>query len=369
MNFDFSDEQKLLQQTVRDYLSDNSPLSVCREILETDKPYADDLWKGAAEMGWQGAVIPEEYGGAGFGHLELAVIAEEIGRALAPIPFSSSVYFATEALLQFGSDAQKKQYLPGLAEGSTIGAFALTEKAGQNDIEAIEARVEGGRLTGSKIPVMAGDIASFAVVAAQGASGLSAYLVDLDQDGVTRKAIKSFDPSRSMAQIDFANAKADLLGSDGEGAALISHVLDRAAILMAFEQLGSAQACFDATREFTLGRYAFGRPVASFQAIKHRLADMWCELELARSNAYYGAWALSGEEDELPVAACIARIQASEALSQISVEMVQMHGGVGYTWEYDCHLFYRRAKLLEATLGSPAAWKNKLVDRMDADSE
>lgn len=369
MNFDFSDEQKLLQQTVRDYLADNSPLSVCRDILETDKPYADDLWKGAAEMGWQGAVIPEEYGGAGFGHLELAVIAEEVGRALAPIPFSASVYFATEALLRFGSDDQKKKYLPGLADGSSIGTFALTEKAGQNDTEAVDARVEAGRLTGTKLPVMAGDIASFAVVAAQGESGLSAYLVDLDQDGVDRKSIQSFDPSRSMAQIDFQSAQAELLGSDGGGAELISHVLDRAAILMAFEQLGTAQACFDATKEFTQGRYAFGRPVASFQALKHRLADMWCELELARSNSYYGAWALSGEEDELPLAACISRIQASEALSLISVEMIQMHGGVGYTWEYDCHLFYRRAKLLEATLGSAAAWKNKLVDRIDEDKE
>ena len=369
MNFDFSDEQKLLQQTVRDYLADNSPLSVCREILETDKPYADDLWKGAAEMGWQGAVIPEEYGGAGFGHLELAVIAEEVGRSLAPIPFSASVYFATEALLHFGTDEQKKKYLPGLADGSMIGTFALTEAAGQNDTEDIAARVEGGRLTGTKLPVMAGDIATFAVVAAQGASGLSAYVVDLDQDGVARKSIQSFDPSRSMAEIEFNGAEAGLLGTDGEGEALISHVLDRAAVLMAFEQLGSAQACFDATKEFTQGRYAFGRPVASFQALKHRLADMWCELELARSNAYYGAWALSGEEDELPIAACISRIQASEAFSLISVEMIQMHGGVGYTWEYDCHLFYRRAKLLEATLGSAAAWKNKLVERIDEDDE
>ena len=133
---------------------------------------------------------------------------------------------------------------------------------------------------------------------------------------------------------------------------------------MAFEQLGTAQACFDITKEFTTGRYAFGRPIASFQAIKHRLADMWCELELARSNAYYGAWALSHEDDELDVAACIARIQASEALEQISIEMIQMHGGVGYTWEYDCHLFYRRAKLLASVLGTPAHWKDKLVDRI-----
>ncbi|MFP6640058.1 MAG: acyl-CoA dehydrogenase family protein, partial [Myxococcota bacterium] len=144
MNFDFSEEQKLLQHTAREYLAENCPLTVCREILETDKPYADDLWKGAAEMGWQGAVIPEEFGGAGFGHLELAVLAEEIGRALAPIPFSASVYFATEAILRYGNTAQKKNYLPGLADGSAIGTFALTEKAGQNDIENVQARVSGG---------------------------------------------------------------------------------------------------------------------------------------------------------------------------------------------------------------------------------
>jgi alkylation response protein AidB-like acyl-CoA dehydrogenase len=138
---------------------------------------------------------------------------------------------------------------------------------------------------------------------------------------------------------------------------------------MAFEQIGAASAAFQITKDFTTGRYAFGRPIASFQAIKHRLADMWCELELARSNAYYGAWALSGEEDELGVAACISRIQASEAFNQLAIEMVHMHGGVGYTWEYDCHLFYRRSKLLAAMLGNPAAWKDKLVDRIAVDDE
>jgi len=364
MNFDFSEDQKLLQQTARDYLAEHSPLTVCREVLETDQPYAAELWKGAAEMGWQGAVIPEEFGGAGFGHLELAMIAEEIGRALAPIPFSSSVYFATEAILKGGSDAQKKKYLPGLASGEAIGTFALTEKAGQNGIENVQAKVKGGRLSGTKVPVPDGDIATFAVVAAQGDGGLSLYLVDLDADGVSRESITSFDPSRSMAHIEFSNAAAELLGEAGQGGALAEHVLDRAAVLMAFEQLGAAQACFDGTKAFTQGRYAFGRPVASFQAIKHRLADMWCELELARSNAYYGAWALSNEEDELGVAACIARIQASEAFDDLAVEMVQLHGGVGYTWEYDCHLFYRRAKLLAAALGTPAVWKDKLIDRI-----
>ena len=369
MNFDFSEDQKLLQQTTRDFLAEHSPLSVCREVLESDKPYAAELWKGAAEMGWQGAVIPEEYGGAGFGHLELAMIAEEIGRSLAPIPFSSSVYFATEAILKAGSDEQKKKYLPKLASGELIGTFALAEKPGQNDVEGVEARVEGGRLSGTKMPVPDGDVANFAVVAAQGDGGLGLFLVDLEGEGVTRKSMTSFDPSRSMAEIGFSGAPAEQIGEAGGGEALVSHLLDRAAVLMAFEQVGAAEACFEGTVAFTTGRYAFGRPVASFQALKHRLADMWCELELARSNAYYGAWALSNEEEELSVAACIARIQASEALELLSEEMIQMHGGVGYTWEYDCHLFYRRAKLMASALGSASAWKNRLIDRIADRSE
>jgi acyl-CoA dehydrogenase len=367
MNFDFSDDQKLLQQTTRDYLAEHSPLTVCREVLETDKPFAAELWKGAAEMGWQGAVIPEEYGGAGFGHLELALIAEELGRALAPIPFSSSVYFATEAILTAGSEEQKNKYLPALASGDAIGTFALAEKVGQNDVENVAAKVAGGKLSGTKLPVCDGDVATFAVVAAQGEGGLSLYLVDLDADGVRRSSLGSFDPSRSMAQIDFDGAAADLLGEAGQGGALAAQVLNRAAVLMAFEQLGAADACFDGTKEFTLGRYAFGRPVASFQAVKHRLADMWCELQMARSNCYYGAWALSGDEPELAVAACISRIQASEALNQLSIEMVQLHGGVGFTWEYDCHLFYRRARWLAAALGTPAAWKDRLVTHLGGD--
>jgi len=365
MNFDFSDDQKLLQQTARDYLDDHSPLSVCRQILESDAPYAEALWKGAAEMGWQGAVIPEEYGGAGFGYLELALIAEEIGRALAPIPFSSSVYFATEAILRFGSDDQKKKMLPGLASGDVIGTFALVEKPGQQATEAVEARVTGGKLTGTKAPVCDGDVATFAVVAAQGDGGLSLYLVDLTGDGVKRSPIEAFDPSRSMARVEFDGAPAELLGQAGRGAEQAASLLDRAAVLMAFEQLGAATRCFELTKQFTEGRYAFGRPIASFQAVKHRLADLYCEVELARSNCFYGAWALEGDEPELPVAACISRVQASEAFNKTSIEMIQFYGGVGYTWEYDCHLFYRRARALAAALGTPNSWRDKLVDRVD----
>jgi alkylation response protein AidB-like acyl-CoA dehydrogenase len=360
MNFDFSEDQKLLQQITRDYLAENAGLAVCREVLESDAPYSTALWKGAAELGWLGTTIPEEYGGAGFGHLELAVIAEEIGRALAPIPFSSSVVLATEAVLRFGSDAQKKKYLPKLASGEWIGTLAATEATGQNGLEAAKTSLSGGSLSGTKIPVADGDIANFAIVST--AEGDLA-LVDLDGSGVTREALGSFDPSRSVARIVFDGAPAEALE---KGRGQISHLLDRAAVPVAFEQLGGATRAFEITREFTLGRYAFGRPVASFQGIKHRLADLWCEIELARSNAYYGAWALSNDDPELAIAACLARVSTSESFDLAAREMIQLHGGVGYTWEYDCHLFYRRAKWLSLALGSPASWKDRLIDRVEA---
>ena len=366
MNLDFSEEQKLLKQTARDYLDEHAPLTVCREVLESDQPYARELWKGAADMGWLGAIIPEEYGGAGFGHLELAVIAEEIGRALAPIPFSSSVYLATQAVLAAGSDEQRKQYLTRLASGEAIGTLALTEKAGQNAVEGVGATFAGGRLSGTKLPVPDGDIADFAVVAAREGGGISLVVVDLHGDGVQRNPVQSFDPSRSMARIVFDRAPAEPLGTSGQGADIVEKVLNRAAVLMAFEQVGGAERALEDTREFALGRYAFGRPIASFQAIKHRLADVWCSLELARSNGYYGAWALHNDAPELGVAACISRIAASDAFELAAREMIQFHGGVGYTWEYDCHLFYRRAMLLSVALGSTASWKERLIQRLQA---
>lgn len=366
MNFDFSDEQKLLQQTARDYLEANSPLATCREILEGDQPYAADLWKGAAEMGWQGAVVPEQYGGAEFGHLELAMIAFEVGRSLAPIPFGPSVYVATEAILRFGSDAQKNAWLPKLADGSAIGTFALTEKPGQNAVAQVEATVTGGKLSGTKLPVADGEIANVAVVAAKEGGALSLYLVDLSTEGITRTALDSFDMSRSQARIAFDGAACQKLeGADAEG---IATLLDVAAVLQAFEQVGAAERALEITREFILGRYAFGKPIAAFQAIKHRMADLWCKIEIARSNAYYAAWALANNDPELSTAAAVARIAACEAFEDTTVEMIEFHGGVGYTWEYDCHLFYRRAKLLSSSLGTPKYWKNLLIDRLQAEA-
>ena len=365
MNFDFPDDQKLLQQTARDYLTDNASLALCREVLESDTPYAAGLWKGAAELGWLGTAIPEEYGGAGFGYLELVLIAEEIGRALAPIPFGSTLYGPAEAIRLAGSPEQQKHHLTRIAAGEEVATLAWTEAPGQNDVEAVTTTFRDGRVTGTKVPVVDGGAADTALVAADSPEGLCLVLVDLAGDGVSREAVSSIDPSRPLAALRFEGAPGERLGAAGEGPALVARTLDRAAALMAFEQLGSATRALEITREFVMGRYAFGRPIASFQAVKHRLADLWCEIELARSNCFWAAWALENDESELQLAACSARLAATRALELAAVEMVQLHGGVGYTWEYDCHLLYRRSRLLGAALGGAPAWRDRLVARID----
>jgi len=364
VNFDFSDEQKLLKQTARDFLDESCPLERVRETFEGKDSYDAALWRETAGMGWQGAVIPEAYGGSGFGYLELAPIAEELGRALAALPFSSSVYLATEALLLAGSESQKQAYLPRLASGASIGTFALEERRGVVGISGVETRFEDGQVRGAKSPVPDGDVADFAVVTCRESEGFSLCLVDLTGTGVDRARLESFDPSRSSARITFDGAPAERLGEPGEGEALLSRIHDRAAVLLAFEQIGGAQRCLDTAVEFAKGRYAFGRSIGSFQAIKHKLADIFVALELARSNAYYGAWALASDSDELGIAACLARISAIEAYELAAEESLHTHGGAGFTWEYDCHLLLRRAKLRALALGAARRWKHRLVDHL-----
>jgi alkylation response protein AidB-like acyl-CoA dehydrogenase len=366
MNLEFSEDQKFVQKTARDFLAKRSGLDVCRRVLESPGvAYDAELWKGVAEMGWLGAAVPEELGGAGLGYLELVLIAEEVGRALAPIPFGSSVYLATEALLHFGSDEQKRRYLPRLSAGDLVGTFALAEGRGDLAPAAVATRFEKGRVTGEKLPVLDGAAAGLAVVVARGASGPALVLVDLEGPGVARTPLGSFDPSRPQARLAFDGAPAEALGP-ADGAAAVRTLLDRAAVMAGFEQLGGATRALEITREYALGRYAFGRPIASFQAIKHRLADLYAATEVARSNGYYAAWALSSGSDELELAACTFRASAGDAFELATQEMIQIHGGVGFTWEYDCHLFYRRAKLLSAWLGTPSAWREMLIQRLEA---
>jgi acyl-CoA dehydrogenase len=366
MNFDFSDELKMLRDQARKFLGERSPPKAARRVLEGEATYDKALWGGIAEMGWLGIAVPEEFGGAGLGYEGLCVLAEELGHALAPVPFSSSVYLAAGAIVEAGSDKQKRTYLPKLVEGKLIGTFALAEGLGNPSPKRIAASVKAGKLTGTKLPVADGGIADFAVTLANGDDGkLGLYLVDLHGAGVSREALRTVDPSRDHAKLSFNGAAAELLGPAGKGWELVKRVLDRAAILFAFEQVGGAQACLEMAKNYAMERYAFGRQIASFQAIKHKLADVYIATELARSNAYYGAWALATDAAELPLAAAAARVSATEAFHQASKENIQTHGGMGFTWEFDCHLYYRRSKLLALAIGSAPYWKDRLIAELE----
>ncbi|MFI4933485.1 MAG: acyl-CoA dehydrogenase family protein [Caulobacterales bacterium] len=366
MDFDFSDDQKFLKNEARKFLDARAPTTVARAVLDDPaKAYDAGLWKEVAAQGWLGTAIPETYGGLGLGHVELCAIAEELGRSLAPIPFASTVYFVAEALLSAGSAAQKAKWLPKIAAGEIIGCFAATERPGAFTEEGVQARVEGGKLTGVKLPVTDGAIADLAVVLAKEGARSSLFLVELGGAGVARERIETLDPTRGAARLTFSGAAAERLGEAGEGHALAETVLARAAVLIAFEQVGGADRALDMAKGYALERYAFGRPIGSYQAIKHKLADIYIKNELARSNAYYGAWALATDAAELPLAAAAARVSACEAFWFAAKENLQTHGGIGYTWDVDCHLFYRRAQQLGLVAGGAKAWKERLVSHLE----
>jgi alkylation response protein AidB-like acyl-CoA dehydrogenase len=369
MNFDFSDEQKQLRDTARKFLAEKCPPRTVRAVIDGKAPYDRDLWKGLAEMGFLGVAIPEAYGGTGAGYLELCVIAEEIGRSLAPVPFSSTVYLAAEALLLAGSEAQQRKWLPLVASGDAIGTLALFEGKGNPSPQAIRLAASSGKLDGVKKPVPDATIADFAIVAARtGSTGrdtdISLFLVDMKAEGVEAKTLANVDPSRGQAEVTFKGCKAEPLGAAGEGWSLVAQLLDRAAILTAFEQVGGADRTLEMGRDYALDRIAFGRPIGSFQAIKHMLADMYVSATLARSNCYYGAWALSTNAAELPEAAASARISATQAFQHCAKNNIQVHGGMGFTWEFDCHLYYRRANATALSLGSLSYWEDALIERM-----
>jgi acyl-CoA dehydrogenase len=368
MNFDFSDDQKMLRDQARKFLSEKCTTKTVRKVFEGEQGYDKDLWKQVAEMGWHGTAIPENYGGLGLGYLELCVVAEELGRALAPVPFSSTVYLFAEAILAAGSEEQKQKYLPKIATGEFIGTFARAEGPGAVTPKSIRTTFKGGKLSGKKIAVVDGMDADAAIVLVRtsdepGERGLSLAVVDLK--GVSKRAEDSIDPSRKHAEFNFADTPAEALGKAGEGWSTTSSVLDRAAIMTSFEQVGGADVCLAMAKDYAMQRYAFGRLIGSYQAIKHKLADIYVNNELARSNAYYGAWALSTGAREIPLAAAAARVSATQAFDFASKENTQTHGGIGFTWEVDCHLFYKRSRELGLSLGPQRAWKDKLVTQLE----
>lgn len=364
MNLDFSDDQKMLQDHVRRFLTDRCPSSAVRAVLEGPDTHDAKVYAGLAELGVLGAAIPEEYGGAGQGRLELCIVAEELGRALAPVPVASSIYLAAEFLMTAGSEDQKRRWLPKLANGEVIGCFAHAEGPGRTTAKSIATEAADGRLNGVKAPVADGAAADFAIVSARAGDGLSLHIVELGGEGVAVETVESIDPARKQARITFENAAAEPLGDGTDGARVVETVLDRAAVLLAFEQVGGADKALETATEYAKERMAFGRQIGSFQAIKHMLADMYVSATLARSNAYYGAWAVSTDSAETPVAAATARVSATQAYQHCAKNNTQVHGGMGFTWAFDCHLHYRRANGLALALGPLSAWEDRLIEQM-----
>jgi alkylation response protein AidB-like acyl-CoA dehydrogenase len=373
VRFAYSDEQNELRRAVRRFLQDKSPESEVRRLMETDSGYDPQVWRQMADqLGLQSVTIPEAYGGSGLSYVELAIILEEMGGALLCAPYFSTVALATNALLAAGDDSAKDAYLPGIASGETMASLAFTEDQGSWDLASIslDAReaadaADGWKLTGRKMFVVDGMVANLVLVVGRSPSGLGLFAVRPDAAGMVRTPLETIDQTRKQARIEFADTPARPIGSPGGALPGLSKTLDLAAVALAAEQVGGAQRCLDAAVEYAKNRIQFGRPIGSFQAIKHKCADMLVEVESARSAAYYAAWtAASTDPGELPEVASLAKSYCSEAFSNAATQNIQINGGMGFTWEHPAHLYYRRAKSSELMLGDPAYHRELLVQRM-----
>ncbi|MFW2333086.1 acyl-CoA dehydrogenase family protein, partial [Ilumatobacter sp.] len=369
MNFAFTEEQEELRSTIRSFMEAKSAEADVREQMETDRGYDADVWKQMGEqMGLQGLHIPEEYGGSGFGYVELGIVLEEMGRALLCAPYFSSVVLAANALIHSGDDAAKKSHLPGIASGETIATLAFTEPSGKWDEAGITmeatASGDGYTLSGTKSFVIDGHTADLIIVAARTGAGVSLFAVDGGATGLTRTALATMDQTRKQAKLDFDDTPATLIGTDGGGWDVLSTVLDLAAVGLAAEQVGGAQFVLEMAVQYAKDRVQFGRPIGSFQAIKHKCADMLLEVESAKSAAYYGLWCASEMNDELPSVASLAKAYCSEAYFHATAENIQIHGGIGFTWEHPAHLYFKRAKSSELLFGDPTYHRELLAQRI-----
>lgn len=362
MNLDFSEEQNALGEELRRLLAARSGLGGARDALEGRAMFDAALWRELGQLGWLSVAMPTASGGQDLGAEMLCRVAEEIGRSMAALPFLSSIGIVADAIGRLGTDEQKQRLLGGLATGDRIGAFAIAERAGPLRAEAIAARVAGSALTGTKIAVSDGMVADLLLVVAVDQDGPGLFLVDASATGRTPSA--GVDPAHGPATIRFDAAPAERLGSGGWDG--IADLLDRAAVPVAFAQIGAADAALAMATAYATDRRAFGRQIGAFQAIKHKLADVWIANELARANAYHAAWALGRDDAVLPLAAATARVSATEALERAARELIQVHGGIAVTWDHDAHLFYRRGQHLGLMLGGLREWQHRLTGRLAA---
>ena len=369
-----SAEQEELRASVRRFLADRAPLTAVRELMETPDGLDTAVWRQAGEqLGLQGIAIPEEYGGSGFSFAEQAIVLEELGAALYGGPYLASAVLAATALQASNDEDAKKAYLPGIAAGELIATLAFTEEDGSWDPEAIRlaASAQGGssgtggwQLDGRKCFVLDGHTADLILVVARAAGELSLFAVPGDSPGLTRTALPTLDQTRKLAKLDFASVPGTLIGRAGAGAAVLNHTLDVAAIALAAEQLGGAQRALDMAVGYAKVRHQFGRPIGSFQAIKHRCADLLLEVESLRSAVQYAAAAVAENSTEIPVVASLVKAYASDVYFHVAAENIQIHGGIGFTWEHDAHLYFKRAKSSELFLGDASYHREHLAERI-----
>ena len=369
MNFGFSEEQEELRKMVKRFLEEKSPETEVRRLMATTEGYDPAVWTQMAnELALQGLGIPEEFGGQGYGPVELYVVFEEMGAALYCGPYFSTVALAANALLFVGTDADQASYLPGIASGDTIATVALTDDAGLWDLTATSttatAKGEGFVLNGVRSYVTDGSIASLILVPAKTSMGLSLFAVAGDGPGVSRQSLPTMDQTRKQSRLELKDAPATLIGVQGEALAGLETTMQVAAAALAAEQVGGAQRVLNNSVEYAKTRVQFGRPIGSFQAIKHKCADMLLDVESAKSAAYYAAWAAQERNDELAIAASLAKSFCSEAYFHCAAENIQIHGGIGFTWEHHAHLYFKRAKSSELFLGDPAYHRELLAQRL-----
>lgn len=370
MSFVFSPEQEMLRDTVRRFIADKMPMSRVRHVMEIDTGIDLDAWSELADLGMLGVHIPEEFGGAGFTFRELGLVMEELGRALSPVPYLSSVVLGAGALLLAGTENQKREMLPAIAAGELRLALAVTESDGDWDISNTHTTVRGKGtkvISGSKAYVIDGHTADVLVVSArQEDDRIVMCLVPADAAGVASKRVETLDMTRRLAEVTFdeVEVSAEALLGDNDTAACLAKLLDIAAAALAAEQVGGAQACLEASVEYAKVRYQFGRPIGSFQAIKHKCADMLVQVESAKSAAYHAASVAADDPTEFLIAAPLAKSVCSDAYFSVAADNIQVHGGIGFTWEHDAHLYFKRAKSTQLLFGTPLMWRKVLAERI-----
>ena len=370
MNLGVSTEQRELRESVRRFLTERAPLTKVRELMDTADGTDPDVWRQAsAQLGLPGIAVPEEYGGAGFSFAEQAIVLEELGAALFTGPYLASAVLAATALLASDDEEAKKDLLPGIAAGETVATLAFTEDGGSWDpasirLAAAKTTKNGWRLDGHKSFVLDGHAADLIlVVAATETDGqLSLFAVTSAADGLTRRALPTLDQTRKLARLEFRSVPAArLIGAPGEAGAVLARTLDVAAIALAAEQLGGAQRALDMAVGYAKTRHQFGRPIGSFQAIKHRCADLLLEVSSLRSAVRYAAAAVAEDSAEIPVVAALTKAYASDVYFHVAAENIQIHGGIGFTWEHDAHLYFKRAKSSELFLGDASYHRESLA--------